>query len=141
MALKFLFEFNYLLFIGGWIIHFVGDGLATNICYLPFNAVLTPAIVKLLCKLIDFFLHRGVPVVFNSVVRSTLKHHRDLSPLVALLAMSKEKNPLFLAAPYALFYSGVQVIMPALTALLANATWQVFSDLGPLLWALLLHEY
>lgn len=79
-------------------------------------------------------------MIFNGVVRTTLKQHRDLSPLVALLAMSKEKNPLFLAAPYTLFNPGVKVIVPALTALLANTTWQVFSDLGPLLWALLLYE-
>jgi hypothetical protein len=54
--------------------------------------------------------------------------------------MSKEKNPLFFAAPHTLFNPGVKVIVPALTALLANTTWQVFSDLGPLLWALLLYE-
>ena len=78
-------------------------------------------------------------MVFYGVVRSAFQHHRNFSPFVALLSVRQEKDPLFFAGPDALFDSGVEVIVPSLTALLSDTARQVFCDLSPLLGAFFLH--
>ena len=79
-------------------------------------------------------------MVLYGVVRSALQHHSNFSPFIALLSVRQEKDPLFFAGPDTLFYSGVEVIVPSLTALLADTARQVFCDLCPLLGAFFLHE-
>lgn len=79
-------------------------------------------------------------MVFDRVVCSALEEHGNFSPFVTLLPMGEEEDPLFFTAPDTLFNSGVEVVVPALTALFSDATRQIFSDLGPFLWAFLLHE-
>ena len=71
----------------------------------------------------ELALHAGVPVVLDGVVGSAFQNFGDLGPLVIDNSVHEEQNPLFLFAPADLLDHGVQVVVPALTALLTNAVW------------------
>lgn len=71
----------------------------------------------------QLLLHARVPVVLNGVISATLKYLGNLSPLVAVVAMHQVENPLFFLAPADLLDLRVQVVVPSLTTLLANAPW------------------
>ena len=70
-------------------------------------------------------LHTGIPVVLDRVVGAALKHLCDLGPLVVDDAVHQEQDPLFLFVPVDLLDAGVEVVVPALAALLAHAAVQV----------------
>lgn len=54
--------------------------------------------------------------------------------------MANVKNPFLFAAPRVLFYHRVQMVVPALTTLLANPAIKMFSNLSPFLGALFLNQ-
>ena len=62
-----------------------------------------------------------------------MEHLGDLSPFVVHNSVHKEEDPLFLLTPVNLLDEWVQVIVPSLSALLANSVFQVLCDKGPFL--------
>ena len=88
----------------------------------------------------ELALHAGVPMVLNGVVRSPFKNFGDFSPLIVNDSVHEEQNPLFLLAPGDLLNHGVQVVVPALTALLADAIREMLCNQRPLLRAIALDE-
>ena len=79
-------------------------------------------------------------MVLDSVVSATLQHLGDFSPLVVDDPVHEEQNPLFLLAPGDLLYHGVEVVVPALSALLSDAVWEVLSNQGPFLGSIRFNE-
>jgi len=98
--------------------------------------------VKFIClrHFWELLLHARVPMVLNGVVSATLKHLGNLSPLVPVVSVHEVEDPLFLLAPADLFDLRVQMIVPPLSALLANPTWEIFSYQGPFLRAVLVNQ-
>ena len=78
-------------------------------------------------------LHTRVPVILDRVVCATLEHLGDFGPLVVHNSVHQEQDPLLLLVPVDLLDAGVEVVVPALTALFSNATIQVLGDECPLL--------
>ena len=72
-------------------------------------------------------------MVLDGVVGATFQHFGDFSPFVVDDPVHEEKNPLFLLAPGNLLDHGVQVVVPALSALLSDAVGQVLSNQRPFL--------
>ena len=72
-------------------------------------------------------------MVLDRVVRAALENLGDLGPLVVDDAVHEEEDPLFLLVPVDLLDARVQVVVPALAALLPHATVQVLGDQRPLL--------
>ena len=62
-------------------------------------------------------------MVLDGVVGSSLEDFGDFSPFVVDDSMHKEQYPFFLLAPGNFLDHGIQVVVPALTALLSNAIW------------------
>jgi len=60
--------------------------------------------------------------------------------LVTPLLMRIVDDPVLLFSPRRLFNVRIQVVVPALPALLANSTLQVFGDQCPTLWPVLLYQ-
>lgn len=79
-------------------------------------------------------------MVLNCIVSSTFQKHRYFRPLVSLLSVADEQNPFFFFTPYAFFNFRVQMVVPPLSALLANPAWEAVSNLSPFLRAFLLHK-
>ena len=79
-------------------------------------------------------------MVLDCVVGATLEHLGDLRPLVSVVPVHQVKNPLFLSAPADLLNLGVKVIVPSLSALLADSAWKVLSDQSPLLGPVLVDQ-
>ena len=67
-------------------------------------------------------------MVFDRVVGATLENLGDFGPLVVNDSVHEEKNPLFFFIPVNFLNSGVEVIVPALSALLANAAVQMLGN-------------
>jgi hypothetical protein len=88
----------------------------------------------------QLLLHARVPVVLDGVVGTTLEHLGYLSPLVAVVAVHQIEDPLFLTAPAYLLDLRVQMVVPALPALLADPPWEVFSNQSPLLGTVLVDK-
>jgi hypothetical protein len=72
-------------------------------------------------------------VIFYRIICTPFKEFGNFSPFIAYPFVVKEENPLFLLTPAYLFDLRIQVIMPALPALLPDATREMLSDLSPLL--------
>ena len=68
---------------------------------------------------------RRVPVVLGRVVRATWQVLGDVRPLVSKLAVQLEQHPVFLEGPGVLADIVVEVVVPALAALLACPSRQV----------------
>ena len=79
-------------------------------------------------------------MILNSVVSATLKDFRDLGPLVAIVTMHQVQDPFFFFAPSNLLDLRVEVIMPTLTALLANASREMLCNQSPLLRPILVNQ-
>jgi hypothetical protein len=88
----------------------------------------------------QLLLHAGIPVVLDGVVGATFKHLGYLSPLIAVVAVHQIEDPFFLSAPADLLDLRVQVVVPALTALLSDPSWEVLSDQSPLLGTVLVDK-
>ena len=78
-------------------------------------------------------------MVLDSVVRAAIEHLRDVSPPVVKQPVHQEENPLLFTGPATLLDLRVQMIVPALTALLADSSRQVLGDRCPLLRPVLLN--
>ena len=72
-------------------------------------------------------------MILDRVVGASLEHLSDLGPLVVDDAVHQEQDPLFLLVPVDLLDARVEVVVPALAALLAHSAVQMLRDEGPLL--------
>jgi hypothetical protein len=81
----------------------------------------------------QLLLHARIPVILDGVVGATFKHLGYLCPLVAVVSVHQIEDPLFLSAPADLLDLRIQVIVPALTALLSDPPREVLCDQSPLL--------
>ena len=79
-------------------------------------------------------------MVFDGVIGSPGQHLGHFGPLVAVGGVGEEQDPLLVRHPFYLEDAGVEVVVPALAALLAQAPLHEFSDEGPALRAVLLDE-
>ena len=79
-------------------------------------------------------------MVFDRVVGAAGKELGDVRPPVAELAMGVEERPVLLHAPHVLLDRRIQLIVPALAALLAGPPGQMRGDDRPALGAVLLDE-
>ena len=64
----------------------------------------------------------------------------DLGPFVAQPGVGLEDDVVLLRGPGRLFDAGVEVVVPALAALLSDAALEVARDEGPALWAVLVDK-
>lgn len=80
-------------------------------------------------------------MIFYRVVGPTLDVCSYDGPLVALHTVKDKKDPLFFLTPLIFLDGGVKMVMPSLTALLTNTTFQRTSDMSPLLRSFVLHEH
>ena len=92
------------------------------------------------CHICDFLLHRRVPVILNRVVGTTFKNLGNISPLVALAFVRNVEDQLLLETPSILLDLGVEVVVPALSALLSDPPREVLSNCGPLLGTFFLNK-
>ena len=69
----------------------------------------------------DLALHGGIPVVLNGIVRATGKKLGNLGPLVAESLVMGNNETIFLLAPRLLANGRIEMVVPTLTALLADA--------------------
>ena len=80
---------------------------------------------------VQLALEVGVESILDSVISATRDVLGDLTPLFAHFPVQVNYEGVFLSSPLALVDVGVQVVVPALTALLADATGQALSDEAP----------
>lgn len=67
------------------------------------------------------------------VVRPTVQELRDFTPFVAVDLVQPNDLLVFLGGPFVLLDVGVQVVVPALAALLSDAPWECLRDVRPVL--------
>lgn len=84
--------------------------------------------------------HRRVPMVLDGVVRAAGQQLGDARPLVAVLAVCLVDDTVLLIRPGSLLDLGVEVIVPTLAALLADAALEVARDQGPFLGSVSHHQ-
>ena len=92
-------------------------------------------------QLYVLLLHRGVPMVFNGVVSPSWQHLCHLSPFVAMSCMCQKQDPLFVGHPLNFQDIGVKVVVPPLSALLAQPPLNELGDEGPTLRSMLLNQF
>ena len=91
---------------------------------------------ELLLVFFDPPLHAGVPVIFNGVVCTAFKEVGDISPLIGLISIQEVEDPFFFSSPSsASLNPGIEMVVPSLSALLSDSSWQVIGYLGPFLWS------
>ena len=73
------------------------------------------------------------------VVSAARQELGNFAPLVAVLFVRLDDLAVLLGRPLVLLDVGVQVVVPALAALLTNASRKSLSDVGPVLGAVLVH--
>jgi len=73
---------------------------------------------------LQFPLDGGVEVVFDVVISSSGQILCDFCPFVSVLSMSSYYYLIFLRGPFPSFNFWIQVIVPSLSALFADTTWQ-----------------
>lgn len=83
-------------------------------------------------------LQLRVEAVLDGVVRATGKGLGDFTPFVAKLLMQLEDDPVLLLRPLLFADVGIQVIVPPLAALFANAARQRSRNSTPILSSMLL---
>lgn len=79
-------------------------------------------------------------MVLDGVVGPSDQHLGHLSPFVAVGGVGQEEDPLLVVHPLLLTDAGVEVVMPALPALLAKPALDGLGDEGPPLGAVLLDQ-
>ena len=89
----------------------------------------------------SLLLHGGVPVIFDSVVCAAFQTMGDLSPLVFVDLVFDEQNELLFLGPLNLLDHWIEMVVPALTTLLADPTREFVGDFGPLLGPLQLYKH
>lgn len=88
----------------------------------------------------DLPLQRGVKVVLNRVVRAAKQQFGYFRPLVAKLLVRVENYAVLLFSPFTVFNIRIQMVMPPLSALLADPAVQFGRDETPVFSAVLVHE-
>jgi len=63
----------------------------------------------------------GVPVVLDRVVRATQKEVGDLRPTIIEVLVKEEEYPIFFNRPSDFLQKRVELVVPALAALLAGS--------------------
>lgn len=79
-------------------------------------------------------------MILNGVVGTALENLGNVRPFVALALVRDVENQLLLETPGVLLDLGVQMVVPALSALLSDPAREVLGDRGPLLCTFLLDE-
>jgi hypothetical protein len=79
-------------------------------------------------------------MILDCVVSTTFEDFGDLSPLISVVPVHQVQYPFFLATPSNLLDLWVEMIVPALTALLSYSARKVFCDQGPLLWSIFVNK-
>ena len=102
--------------------------------------------IELLLELItqEFFLmfQMTMPVVFDRIVCAPLTEDEgDDCPTTAVEALQQEKCPLFFFAPIRSLDKRIQIVVPALPALLRVLICYLSRDLGPVLSAVQDHKF
>ena len=77
----------------------------------------------LLIQLRQPLLHGRIPVVLDGIIGSSLQVFCYLGPSVPQIFMRQEQQPFLAILPVVLLYVGVQVVVPPLSALLADPAW------------------
>ena len=85
------------------------------------TALLEP-LLNLALHVENLLLHARIPVVLNSVVCAALQILGNDCPLVLMKPVLDVQDKLLFKAPVILLNARIQMIMPSLAALLANAT-------------------
>ncbi len=78
-------------------------------------------------------------MIFDVIISSPVQKLGNLRPLVPVLQVKLEDFVVFIFAPAVFLYVWIQVVMPPLAALLSDSTFQVVSDLTPILSAVKPH--
>lgn len=78
-------------------------------------------------------------MIFDVIICSTIQKLGNFRPLVAVLQVKLQNFVVFILAPAIFLYIRVQVVVPSLAALLSDSTFQVVSDLTPILSAVKPH--
>ena len=90
--------------------------------------------------LLDLALHAGVPMILDGIVGTPGEELGNLGPLVAEDLVMGDDEIIFLLAPGHLADGGIEVVMPTLAALLADAAGKLGGDLAPAFGAVSLDE-
>jgi hypothetical protein len=80
-------------------------------------------------------------VIFDSIVRASLKNIGNISPPIAFIPIQQKQDPLFFTRPRSIpLDHGIQMVMPSFPALFADSSWQMICNLSPFLWAINIHQ-
>ena len=70
----------------------------------------------------DLALHGRIPMILDSVVRSSRKLLRNLGPSIPQLTMTGEDYSIFVLRPRILVDVGIEMVVPPLATLLSDTT-------------------
>lgn len=79
-------------------------------------------------------------MVFYGIVCAALQVLRNNGPLILVQTVLNVQNKLLLETPVVFLDAWVEMIVPALTALLTDATRKIMGNVGPFCCAISLHE-
>lgn len=140
----FPFFFKFLLLV--WKIHSVLVFNLLNVLSEQVVINLVAVFIKLVWIMVKFslqfrnlFFHGGIPVILNRIVCPASQSLSNLSPSVPKHLVLQKEHHFFIVTPLSLFNSRVEVIVPSLSTLLPNSTWELFSNMSPLLRSVLLY--
>ena len=80
-------------------------------------------------------------MILDGVVSSALDIVSYYSPLIFFITIFDVEYPLLIPTPLVFLYDRVQVIVPSLTALLADTAFKRVSDVSPFLGAFALYQH
>lgn len=80
-------------------------------------------------------------MILNGIVGSSSQSLGYLSPSVPKHLVLQKQHHFFVVAPLSLFDCRVQVVVPSLSALFSNSTWELLSNVSPLLRSVLLNKF
>ena len=109
----------------------------SNILDVLFGTSLPELFVDLIEYLLVLALHDRIPVVFDIVIRATLKNLSKFFPSIAVVTINDEKHHLFLETPRILLNIRIEVVVPTLATLLRLLAWNLGCNLLPTLRTLL----
>ena len=101
--------------------------------------VVSPAAVILLVLVLSF--HGGIPMVLDGIVCSSGNQFGNLCPLVAPLPVGIVYDAVFFVGPRRLLDVGVEMVVPTLTTLLSDPTFQMLGNQGPALGTIFAHQF
>ena len=91
-------------------------------------------LLELIAHMLLFMFEMTVPVVFDRVVCASLTEDEgDDCPTAAIEALQQEQCPLFFFAPIRSLDKRIQIVVPALPALLRVLIFDLVRDLCPVL--------